>query len=465
MSNLPGDDFDFRKWLASRLNPFESLHPDSELYVPLNQGTPHDPIDLIFQDILLSSEDSLNFISGFSGSGKSTELQRLKSLLVANGFFAVIADADEYFLPSEPVAIDVLLMKLAGAYSDQIQRLEGIDATYQSWWNRLYHWLKTTEVNLEGIDLKGKGGAEVLGVGKLEAEAGLKLVLKENASFVAQLTKVLAARPGALRQQVHDFFADATQHVRKKYSAALSPVFILDSFEKLSDRLSSEGRVAESIITVLSNHLADLAIPGHHVVLTMPPWVKLLPKSPQKVRLIYGVKLWENNDKRSDHNPGINEMRAIVEKRFTSPGLDRFFGPANNKGHRVLVDHLIRASGGHLRDLIVLLRETLLRTKELPTTKAMVSSAMANHRDSFLPLSSAHASSLSDIGRLRQCALPDTKHDTIYMIAGLLNAHFAFLLRNSAEWCDIHPLLRDVVDSITAKARLLPVSATLQVQE
>ena len=66
-------DHEFRKWLSTRLIVDKPLEPDDELYEPLYDNVPSDPIDLIYQDIDLSEVESLNFISGFRGSGKTAK--------------------------------------------------------------------------------------------------------------------------------------------------------------------------------------------------------------------------------------------------------------------------------------------------------------------------------------------------------------------------------------------------------
>ena len=445
MSNLPTNDLAFRKWLSSRLDPFQELDSDHELYVPLHEGSENDPLELVANDIRYAEDHTLNFISGFNGCGKSTELLRLQKTLSAQGFFVVIADASDYFLPTQPIDIGILLISLAGAYSDQIEKQTELKPDHQSYWRRLVQWLQTTNVNLDGFDLNAQ-------VPLTDIEVKFKASLKENPGFIEKLQRFMAARPGELKRQVHDYFQHATQLVRTKYRADLSPVFIFDQFEQLHDIPQTEGKVAESIITIVSNHQSDLRIHGHHVIMTMPPWLKLLPGGAQNLHLIYGLKLWENDDKRSSCREGLQQMRIIVEKRFTQAGLDRFFGPANRRGVRRFVDQLIRASGGHLRDLIILLRGALKRAKELPVTSNIIDATIANHRDSFLPLSLSHSRYLDQFGRERQCSFPNTRHETIYDVTTLLNNHYAFLMRNDAEWCDIHPLLRDIVAQNIARS-------------
>jgi hypothetical protein len=76
-TNIPISDSKLPKWLSPHLNVDDALDPSDplyeELYEPLYKNDPDDPIRLIFKDIELKEVQSLNFISGFRGSGKTTE--------------------------------------------------------------------------------------------------------------------------------------------------------------------------------------------------------------------------------------------------------------------------------------------------------------------------------------------------------------------------------------------------------
>ena len=119
---LPIDDSLLPKWLSPRLLVEAPLEPDSELYEPLYEHDPNDPIALIFRNIDFNEVQSLNFISGFRGSGKTTELFRLRRRLRDDGYFVAYANALDYLLPSEPVDISDFLIVLAGSFGDALEK-------------------------------------------------------------------------------------------------------------------------------------------------------------------------------------------------------------------------------------------------------------------------------------------------------------------------------------------------------
>ncbi len=437
-------DLEFRKWLGGRLVVDQSLEPGDPLYEPLYHDDPGDPIQLILNDIELSEVQSLNLISGFRGCGKTTELFRLRSQLRENGFFVAYANALDYLLPSEPIDISDFLIVLAGSFSEALEKELQLDPANEGFFTRFVHWLRTTNVELPGFEAKAQFPGTDVGL-------NFKTSLREVPSFRRQLRESMAARLGDLRRQVHEFFAFGRAKILEKVPAATGVVFIFDQLEQLRDTLTTEGHVADSVATLIANHRPDLQIPLFHMVFTVPPWLKFKLAELATIRLLYNVKLWNNDDDRSAHQAGRQTMRRLVERRFTPDGMKRYFGALENDGSSPLADRLIEAAGGHFRDLIMLLRETLLRDKSLPISDRVVEAAIANLRASFLPMPAADAVWLDEIGQKRDCLLKDRSPESVRRMTFFLDTHCALVLRNGEEWYDIHPIIRDEIEEIVRR--------------
>jgi hypothetical protein len=164
--------------------------------------------------------------------------------------------------------------------------------------------------------------------------------------------------------------------------------------------------------------------------------------------MLYNVKLWKNDAKRTKVAAGWKIMQRVVERRFTRAGMQRYFGKATRSGSFGLADKLISASGGHFRDLIQLLRETVLRAAEHPITLATVEASINNLRTSYRPTNLVDAQLLKQIGQHRDCMLKDLTAESLQRITFFLDTHCALILRNGEEWYDIHPLIRDDVEEI-----------------
>ncbi|MCI0681872.1 MAG: hypothetical protein L0Y71_07185 [Gemmataceae bacterium] len=451
---IPPDDSLLPKWLSSRLNVDAPLEPGEPLYQalyePLYTNDPDDPIQLIFQDIAFNEVQSLNFISGFRGSGKTTELFRLRKQLQDDDYFVAYANALDYVLPSEPVDISDFLIVLAGSFSDSLADQLEVDPVKESWWTRIVHYLTKTKVDLEGFDVKVGGKAAGADVG-----LNFKTSLKQVPSFRQKLREKMAPRLGELRNEVQKFFVDAIKLAKKKSKTEKNVVLIFDQLEQLRDALGDKAPVADSVTSLIGNHREDLQIPSVHCVYTVPPWLKFkLPGLP--TRLLYNVKLCNNDDDRTRNGAGWTTMRNIVERRFTADGMRRFFGDVGPHGASPLADQLIRFSGGHFRDLLRLLRETLLRSRKLPITREIMNSAIVNLRASFLPIPVKNAFWLNEIGAKRDSLLKDTSAESIRQMTLFLDTHCVMIHRNGNEWYDVHPIIREEIEEIVKREQPAP---------
>lgn len=131
------------------------LDPDDPRYQPpYDHPGCEDPIQLLQSDIEYADSESLNLFPGFSGSGKTTELYRLRQRLTAIGHVVLYADALQYINPAAPIEISDLLIALAGAFGDALEEEHQIRLKGETCWDRFRNWLATTDVELKEIGLK-----------------------------------------------------------------------------------------------------------------------------------------------------------------------------------------------------------------------------------------------------------------------------------------------------------------------
>jgi len=131
------------------------LDPGDPRYQPVYAHADcEDPIDELERRIEYSVTQSLSLFSGFRGSGKTTELFRLRKRLEEAGYVVLYADALEYINPALPIEIQDLLIVLAGAFGDAVQA-QGIPLPADTYWDRLRNWLTTTEVDAKELEFKG----------------------------------------------------------------------------------------------------------------------------------------------------------------------------------------------------------------------------------------------------------------------------------------------------------------------
>lgn len=99
------------------------LDPASDKrYVPLYGQGPEDigedPVELLARAIEWLPGESVQLLSGFRGTGKSTELRRLRDHLRGKGYYVALLDMAEHVNLSTRVDVSDFLMAVAGAFGE-----------------------------------------------------------------------------------------------------------------------------------------------------------------------------------------------------------------------------------------------------------------------------------------------------------------------------------------------------------
>ena len=434
-------DDKFLDWLYDRVSQRTALDPATPeqlaLYEPLYEDDPDDQVELMRQCIKRSKVDSFQCFSGFRGSGKTTELFRLRKLLKDDDCLVFYADALDYLSPADAIDIGDMLLVIAGAFNDQLIEQDLGNGLKESWWARASHYLKTTEVEVPEIEV----GGDIAGVG-----VKLKAALKTSPTFRQQVSKALVHRLKELKNHVDEFFAENLQRIRKETGTDTKIIFIFDQLEQIQGTRANEADVVDSITRLFSNSREMLTIPHIHLVYTVPPWLKFVLRNFQ-ARILPTIKLWKKKD-RARVSEGYQTLISVLKLRFTEEGFERFFGKLTPKGSHALAEKLIEHSGGHFRDLLRLLEETILRTRKPPVTRDIVDRAIATVRRSFEGISREDAVVLQKIADQRACIPETNSPQEITRLATFLNTHVVLYFINGDEWYDLHPLIRGEVAEI-----------------
>lgn len=412
----------------------EAIAPDSPFYVELWEDSQFDPARRLRKHIVWKSVQSLQLFSGFGGSGKTTQLLRLKKELEAAGYLVIYANAESYLSLGEPVEISDFLSTVAGAFSDGLDK----DLLNDTFWDRLVHFLTRTEVKVEGVTVKYDA-------------AELKVGLKSSPTLRQRLRRASENRLQELTGEVHRFVEDTVKKVQED-DAGRRVVFLFDSFEKLSGTPSNEQEVMESVQRMFRNHVDLLRLPWVHCVYSVPAWLPFIFREEETV-VLPAIKQWHkrkpDETEETPHEAGRDLVRMIVGKRFKPDNLARVFGAADENGRYPLAEKLIEASGGVLRDLFRLLREVLLNAKALPLMEMDIDTAIATVRNEFR-MTVEDAKWLDRIHEDQAADPPSTNACDLNRWMRLFSMHFALYFRNDENWYDTHPLVRDEVKRILA---------------
>lgn len=434
------------------------LKPGSKFYEPVYQELPlDDPVQQLSTLIDFDGIESIHLFSGFRGSGKTTELLRLCQDLEDRRYFVLYADALDYVNAAEPIEITDLLIVLAGAFSDALEDKLGKDIARETFWDRLVRFLDA-EVHVKEASAKAElQSPESKLLGGIKTGVDLKFEIKSATSFRQTLQAVLSKRLQTFKASVDKFFEDGVKLIHNKHGDETQIVFIFDQLEQLRGTLQTEQDVIRSVERIFSIHIDLLKIPYMHMIFTAPPWLKFVLPGTTKVTLLSTVHLWNKDPERSRCEPTWSVFRSLVKRRLGEEGLLRLFGPPPAQQERV--DRLIDVCGGHFRDLLRLLRDTVVRATSLPAlpvSDAVLDHAVNSARRDFLPIAADDAQWLAKIAAVRATALPNTEATAVNRLARFLDSHFVLYFVNGDEWYDIHPLIRDEVAEVIKATPLAP---------
>ena len=430
------DDRQFLKSTYQRLQEGPLKTSEDPLYYNIyDQSGVEDPISLIQTHIEFSEVESMQMFSGFRGSGKTTELFRLKKKLEDKGFKVLYADALNYINPSEEMDITNLLPILAGAFSDALEDQFKIGTKDESYWARFTHFLAKTDINISAIKASIPSGPD------------LKLALKTTPTFRQNLKEVLASRIGELKRNVDDFITYGVDRIRKKYKGCLNVVFLFDSLEQIQGSANNEEAVFRSLEILFAHHQGMLQLPLVHAVYTVPPWIRFVMPNVARIVMLPSIRQWNNDANRKRDDKGWEALRAILRLRFGKGGSDRYFGD-DSKGAQKMADSLIEVCGGHVRDLLYILREAVVRTRALPVTREVLDKAIGSVRKGFRQISLEDARWLAQIEQHQFTALSNSSSENINRLTRFLDTHFVLFFTNGEDWYDIHPLIREEVNRL-----------------
>jgi hypothetical protein len=438
----------------------EALQPESPFYEPVYQQLGlEDPVQKMSTLIEFDGVESIRLFSGFRGSGKTTELHRLQRVLEERGYFVLYADALNYVNAAEPIEITDLLMVMAGAFSDALEDKLGSDIARETFWDRIWTFLNT-EINLK--EASAKLGYETPGkelFGSVKTGLDLKFELKSATNFRRELQGFLANKLKELKSNVDRFFEYGIKEIRKARGENTQVVFIFDQLEQLRGTLQTEQDVIRSVERIFAIHVDLLRIPYVHAVFTVPPWLKFVLPGTVQITLLSTVHLWNNDVGRSRCKEAWEVFRSLVRRRLRKEGSELLFG--RQAAGQKLVDDVIGVCGGHFRDLLRLLRDTVVRAtslSNLPVPATVIVSTINAARRDFLPIAQDDARWLAEIARVRATALPSTEATPVNRLARFLDSHFVLYFVNADEWYDIHPLIRDEVAEVVQAAAATPSS-------
>ena len=413
------------------------LDPEDPRYVPLYQESElvrFDPVDALARAISWTHGESVQLLSGFRGTGKSTELRRLKHRLESTRYIVVLCDMEQYLNLSTPIDVTDFLLAVCGGLNEELRRRELLeDSLEQSWGERLTRLFA------------GKIEISEVKAGAFGMSASIKASLKTDPEFKKLVQQRMAGHLGTLMNEVRGYFEMCTKAIKRRKSTPVELVLLLDSIEHIRGTTVNAHQVQSSVEHLFVSHADKLHFPGWHVIYTVPPHLKVSYGNLGSLYEPGGVKVLPAFKLRDQAGTRIERNYRVVERVVAARG-----DWSRLLADQAALDRLICYSGGHLRDLLRLVGGVLTLAQRLPVPATTVDAAIDQLGTEFLPIADDEALWLAEISRTHQISLASA--DRLPVLARFLDTHLALCYRNGDEWYDIHPL---IADQVRAQVRLI----------
>lgn len=407
---------------VQRTEPLDvSIAADRSLYLPHLQG-PRDALGRLRSEINHRDGDGVYLFTGQVGSGKSTELLRLKSELNGPQCKVYYCDLENWLNVNAPIDLSSFLLALMAGWIDSIGTVAGQRSPVQ----RLLDFFTRTQIDVGDIKLESDFGL---------VKGQVQLKLQTDARFRAKLEAVLQGNLSGFVTQAHRFASELVAEVCPQGEKC---VLIADSLEKIRGYGSDAPKVYESIQRLFLSEGRALAFPGVHAVYSVSPY--LLDENPQLATILGqgalismpSVHVFQKRSTDLDAE-GVKQMTELLTLRYAK-WCD--FIPSD------LLTKLIRDSGGDLRDYLRAVKLVLLEKEAVAdVNETELLEFVRNQISPPKTLRGDHIAWLATLERSHE-AVFDDKVDRTQFNTYLSTKHILAYL-NGTTWYALHPLLRE----------------------
>lgn len=458
MPTIPERVSELRTLMANfTVRPIDPDDPaEGHLYFPFHEqpGRPRgsDPIAYLRNTIVLSPETgTCQLFSGFQGTGKSTELRRLDNNLRKLGFEVLFVEGGNYINLFQPLEVSDLLLSVAVAIAEILQKKVGTSPARQTLNERIegfFSRIKLTQVDVGIGAAIGLGAAPTAPKANLDI-AKLRFELKENPSFKAKMQDFQRGRLSEFLEAFRTFMDDARALLVAAGGAC--PVLIIDDLEKVQGSGPQQDVVQQQVEQIFSAFDFALKISGWHTIWASPPYLPFLRTSISNIYDGYAVlpmvRLWNEADpSRAKNADGFAAMRSFLRLRGNVDGL--VDDPA-------LLDELILASSGHVRDLCRLMQSVLRKVVGQDDPRAGIGPGPIKQVVNDYVASCQKAIYTDDHAFLRKVGenrrVDVTNQTQMLRIAKLFDTQLVMIYRNGSEWFDVSVPVQRLLARVAAQ--------------
>ena len=439
-------DFAFLKRIYNAFDPFRPLPAGDPAYVDCTEVRGDGDILVeIGREILYSDKMTSQLYAGHRGAGKSTELLRLEQHLDQQGCFVVYFPADEEDIdPEDAQYTDILL----ACTRHLLERLKDRTdpASLLNWLNERWQDLKDlalTKVSFESLSIEAKISQFAKLTANLRAEPSQRQKIRERVN-PHTITLITA---------LNEFIQDAKKNLPSGYEQL---VLIADNLDRIVPISQEDGRTNHDQIFI--DRSEQLKALDCHLIYTVP--ISLLYSNrAADLANIYGntqvlPMIMVQTPDNQVYQRGINKVIEILQKRLSL--IDSSLSVVDMFEQREALEALCLMSGGHVRNLLLLMKEAIKYTNTLPIPTRALQRSISELRNTYRNTVFANEwEALATVYHSKEI-----ENDPLYR--GLLFNRCILEYRylnpkgESQVWYDIHPLIKGIKEFQDTFNRLYP---------
>jgi AAA ATPase domain len=427
-------NFAFLKQLYNAFDPFRPLPAGDPAYVDCTDVRGDgDILEAVGKEILYSDRKTCQLYAGHRGAGKSTELLRLQKDLDENGFFVVYFAADEADIDPEDVQYtDILLActrNILTAFKDRTDS------------QAVLNWLKERCEDLKDL-LQTKISIDELSIeAQVSQFAKITTKIRSEPSERRKIRDLINPHTTTLTTALNEFIRDAKKNLPSGYHEL---VLIADNLDRIVPVTKADNRSNHDEIFIDRNE--QLKNLDCHLVYTIP--ISLLYSDrAASLTEIYGLPqvlpmIMVKTPKNEPFSPGLDKVIEILQKRLKK--VDPNKSIVDLFESRSSLEMLCLMSGGHARNLLLLMKEALKYTTSLPITDKALQRSISELRKTYKD--TIYANEWKDLANVHYSKeiVNDQLHRGLLFNRCILEYRYLESEGGSNVWYDIHPLIKGI---------------------
>jgi AAA ATPase domain len=441
-------------------NPSKTLNlgkvSDRQYYIDFSQVRGSNLVEELQRSIILSADEpTCQLFTGHIGCGKSTELSRLKTELEAQGYHVVYFESSED-LEMADVDISDILLAIARQVSHSLEEakiqmqptrfqrlLQGAVTVLNSEVTGLK--LKMPEVQVAGTGVKVP---EAIGMSETDGKYSLSFGIgelttkaKDSKDLRSLLRQHMEPRVNTILEALNtELIQPAIQQLHQRQGAGL--VVIIDNLDRIDNKLKlEERRQPEYLFIDRGDQLNKLQC---HVVYTIPLVLafsnekeNLMNRFGSDPQLLPMVRTQNWDGSVCEAGLAALEQMILVRAFPTCEPQERLQNVTQLVDAPETLERLCLVSGGHVRNLLVLLHNCLKRSN-LPFSRNLLEQVISQRRSELSKAITAEEWTLLRQVQQTKSVRGEVEYQT------LLRSLFVFEYRDAERgWFDLNPILAE----------------------